>query len=103
MLASRRASRNTFGRLWRKTWVAWNCICVTLVCKNHSYPNFTGLPQLFFFTNNNKLWPPLIPKVRAPAEAVEVLTTPKIEDANILPPEEPQDEHQLIVVLVAAA
>ncbi|CAL1157302.1 unnamed protein product [Cladocopium goreaui] len=61
MLASRRASRNTFGRPWRKTWV------------------------------------------RAPAEAVEVLTTPKIEDANILPPEEPQDEHQLIVVLVAAA
>jgi hypothetical protein len=49
------------------------------------------------------LWPPLIPKVRAQAEAVEVLTTPKIEDANILPPEEPQDEHQLIVVLVAAA
>ena len=49
------------------------------------------------------MWPPFIPKVRAQAEAVEVLTTAKIKDAETLPPEEPQDEHQLIVFLVAAA
>ena len=49
------------------------------------------------------MWLQIVPEVRAQAEAVEVLTAPKIEDAEMSPPEEPQDEHQLIVFLVAAA
>ena len=40
-------------------------------------------------------------KARA-AEAVEVLTAPKVKEDEAQP-EEPQDEHQLIVFLVAAA